>query len=231
VPWKTPEAAIEEPYHLSYPQVFRYGDDVFCIPESGQARAVRLYRAIDFPYRWEHAHTLIQDFSAIDGTLLRRDGKWWLFCTSSESAQRGYNSHLYIWYASDLFGDWQQHAGNPVKIDVRSSRPAGPFFTHESALYRPAQDCSRTYGGAICLNRIDALSETEFKETVAGVIRPPLGRYSEGIHTICCAAGDCIVDLKRHAFYPRVLNAVFKRARRARDIWAQAVLRPKGLRS
>ena len=214
LPWRggPPQAAIEEPFHLSYPQVFRHGDDMFCVPESAQAGAVRLYRAVGFPNRWEYVRTLIANFNAIDSTLVRFNGKWWLFCTGGEGPHSGFNSHLYIWFADDLFGEWRQHAGNPVKIDVRSSRPAGPFFSHQNQLYRPAQDCSRSYGGAISLNRIDTLTETEFGETVAGVIRPPAGRYNEGIHTITWADGECIVDVKRHAFYPRGLLAIVKGA-------------------
>jgi len=212
LPWcdEPTSAAIEEPYHLSYPQIFEHDGVMFCIPESAQARNVCLYRAIAFPHRWQRVRTLIEDFSAVDSTLVQFNGKWWLFCTSSETAERGFNSHLYVWYADDLLGQWRQHAANPVKIDVRSSRPAGPFFTHDGRLYRPSQDCSRTYGGAICLNRIDKLTETDFKETVTGVIRPPAGRYSEGIHTISCAGSVCIVDVKRHAFYPRGFIAVLK---------------------
>lgn len=213
LPWREerPKVVLEEPYHLSYPQVFRHDGAMFCIPESGQARKVCLYRAIAFPERWERVCALVDDFSAIDSTVVQFNGKWWLFCTSSEMAERGFNSHLYIWYADDLYGRWRQHAANPVKIDVRSSRPAGPLFTHENVLYRPSQDCSRGYGSAICLNRIDKLTETEFKETIAGVIRPPAGRYDQGIHTISQAGNECIVDVKRYAFYPRGGIALIKR--------------------
>lgn len=210
-----PQAAIEEPHHLSYPQVFEHEGELFCIPESAETRKVCLYRSVEFPHRWQNVHTLIDGFSAVDSTLLKYGNKWCLFCTSSETAYRGFNSHLYIWYADDLFGTWRQHAGNPVKIDVRSARPAGPFFTHAQHLYRPAQDCSRTYGSAISLNRIDMLTQTEFKETVVGVIRPPAARYNQGIHTISCVADCCIVDVKRYAFYPRGITDMLKRATKA----------------
>ncbi len=210
-----PQPAIEEPFHLSYPQVFEHNGALFCVPESAETRKVCLYRSIEFPQRWQKVHTLIDGFSAVDSTLLQYDNRWWLFCTSSEAAYRGFNSHLYIWYADDLYGTWRQHASNPVKIDVRSSRPAGPFFTHGEQLVRPAQDCSRTYGSAIRLNRIDKLTEKEFKETVVGVIRPPATQYNQGIHMISCAGDCCIVDVKRWAFHPRGIATVLKRATKA----------------
>ena len=40
-----------------------------------------------------------------------------------------------------------------------SSRPGGTPFRRDDALFLPVQDCSRTYGGAIRLLRIDALAD------------------------------------------------------------------------
>ena len=61
---------------------------------------------------------------------------------------------LHIWWSDDLFGQWRPHAANPVKIDARSARPAGTPFVHAGTLYRPAQDCSHTYGGAVAICRV-----------------------------------------------------------------------------
>ncbi len=197
---------IEEPYHLSYPQVFEHDGGVYCLPESVDQRKVCLYRAIDFPYRWEKTHTLLEDFAAVDSTLLHFENRWWLFCTNLDE---GYHSHLYIWYSDDLFGRWTPHPRNPVKIDVRSAGPAGPFFTSASRLYRPAQDCARIYGGLIRINRVDVLSQTEFGETTVGAIRPPQGRYDRGIHTVAASEGLCVVDVLRDVFEPRAVAGIF----------------------
>ncbi len=192
--------ALEEPHHLSYPQVFEHGGTFYCLPESVYARVVRLYRAVEFPYRWEPAATLVEDFAAVDPTLVFYDGRWWLFCTNLDE---GYHSHVYVWHAGHLFGPWQQHAANPVKVDVRSAGPAGPLFVHRGVLYRPAQDCSRVYGGCIRLNRIERLTTHEFKEVPAGTIRPPGGPYSQGLHTIAAWDGTCVVDVMRYVFNPQ----------------------------
>jgi hypothetical protein len=146
---------------------------------------------------------------------LRFNGKWWLFCTSGKGPRSGDQSHLYIWHAPDLFGPWTPHGVNPVKIDVRSARPAGPFFEHDGQLYRPAQDCSRTYGGALRINRVEKLTELEFEETVVGRIRPPTGAYSRGIHTLSSAGEWCIVDAKRYVFNPSGILTICKDAARA----------------
>lgn len=202
--------AIDEPHHLSYPQVFEHGGEIYCVAETASISRAGLYRAVEFPYRWQFVKPLLDGVRAVDSTLLHHAGKWWLFCTSGRGPRKGDHSHLHIFYADDLFGEWKRHALNPVKIDVRSSRPAGQIFEQGGALYRPAQDCSRTYGGAITLNRIERLSETEFCETYAGTVRPPAGRYGKGIHTISAAGDTCIVDAKRYAFNPKGVLEIAK---------------------
>ncbi len=202
--------AIDEPHHLSYPQVFEHGGEIYCVAETASINRAGLYRAVEFPYCWEFVKPLLDGVRAVDSTFLRHGGKWWLFCTNGRGPRKGDHSHLNIFYADDLLGEWKRHAQNPVKIDVRSARPAGQIFEHGGALYRPAQDCSRTYGGAITLNRIERLSETEFCETYAGTVRPPAGRYGKGIHTISAAGDMCIVDAKRYAFNPKGVLEIAK---------------------
>lgn len=204
--------AIDEPHHLSYPQVFEHEGEMYCVAETASINRAGLYRAVEFPYCWQFVKPLIDGVRAVDSTLLRHAGKWWLFCTSGSGPRRGDHSHLHIFYADDLQGEWKAHPRNPVKIDVRSSRPAGQIFPHGGVLYRPAQDCSRTYGGAITINRIERLTETEYRESYAGTIRPPAGRYGKGIHTISAAGGTCIVDAKRYAFNPQGVLEIGKAA-------------------
>ena len=59
---------------------------------------------------------------------------------------------------------------------ARSARPAGPIFAHEGRLYRPAQDCSRTYGGAVVIHRIEALTPEIFREVAVARLDPELAQ-------------------------------------------------------
>lgn len=205
-----PRVIMENAYHISYPQIIEDAGEVYCIAETASTRSIDLYRAVEFPYHWQYVRALIRGFRAIDSTFLRYNGKWWLFCTSGDGPRRGDHSHLHIWYADDLLGKWQPHPKNPVKIDVRSSRPGGQFFFQNGRLYRPAQDCSGTYGSAIQINRVDVLTEDDFAETVVGTIRPPANGYSKGIHTISSDGSWCIVDAKRYKFNPAGLVEICK---------------------
>jgi len=200
--------------HMSYPYLFEHDGEIYCIPETHRLRQVRLLRAVEFPDRWEHVETLIDDFAALDATVLEHDGKWWMFCTD---ADHGSLTKLHIFWAPELIGPWRAHAGNPVKCDVRSSRPAGTPFMHEGTLIRPGQDSTNTYGGAIAFHRVLRLTETQFEEEKVSTLAPdPDGPFSEGLHTICKLGDRVVVDGKRHVFirdsYRHALRRKLRRA-------------------
>ena len=155
-----PRPVIDTGVHASYPYVFESEGTVWCIPETYQAKEVRLYRAVEFPDVWEHHATLIKGVAALDSTVIHHDGLWWLFCTDRDA---GSNSKLRIWLAPQLLGPWDPHPLNPVKTDVRSSRPAGTPFVSNGVLYRPAQDGSDSYGGSITINRVDRLTRDHIR--------------------------------------------------------------------
>ncbi len=200
-----PKVAIELPFHVSYPYLLQHEGEIYCIPETYWAREVSLYKAEEFPDRWRKVSTLVRDIAALDSTVFEYEGRWWLACADEERD----SGKLFLWHAPDLFGPWRPHVANPVKTDTRSSRPAGAPFTHDGCMYRPSQDCSRTYGGQIVLNRIIRLTPTEFKEEQVAVIKPLDGCYPDGVHTISGVGDITILDGKRFRF----LTNAFKGAK------------------
>src|SRR5690606_5385751 len=109
----------------------------------------------------------------------------------------GDNRRLYAWYADELTGPWMPHAGNPIKDDISSARPAGKPFFVDGELYRPAQDSSHTYGGSVVIHRVTKLTPEEFHEEAVMVV-PPRGRYTKGLHTIVPVGDLILIDGKRH---------------------------------
>ena len=136
--------------HASYPYLLKHDDAWFCVPEIADSHEIALFRSSDFPGDWRRVATLVDGFDGLDPTVFRHEDLWWLLCTDRV---RGPNTKLWGWYATDLLGPWLAHGANPLKTDVRSARPAGTPFVYQGVLYRPAQDGSRTYGGAVTLNR------------------------------------------------------------------------------
>jgi hypothetical protein len=198
-PWQT---VIEEPHHLSYPHVFAHEGEFYCLPESAESGEVVLYRAQAFPQRWVRHATLLTRFAGIDPTLFRHEGRWWLFSTD---LAHGDCSHLHVFHAESLTGPYTPHGNNPVKIDVRGSRPAGPLFQLDGAWIRPAQNDAATYGASIRLNRIMRLTPHAFEEEfVAELLPESRGSFACGLHTIHGVGTLTLVDGKRRRFLPRV---------------------------
>src|SRR5439155_12990002 len=111
------------------------------------------------------------------------------------------------------------------KCDITSARPAGVPFWVAGSLIRPAQDCSRSYGGAITLNKIHELTPTRFREeTVASIVPDPRGPYPDGIHTLSFVGDSMLIDSKRHVFRWNApeLNRNFQRKRYERQLKLRA---------
>jgi hypothetical protein len=183
--------------HLSYPQLIEHEGDIYCLPESCARHRVQLFRALEFPGRWAPDTVLLEGFAGADATVIRYRERWWMFAGDHADQDE---AKLYVFHASDLHGPWMPHALNPVKCDLRSSRPAGtPFIAEDGALYRPAQDCSRVYGGAVAVNRVSRLTPDEFEEEIAAHLRPDLdGPCPDGMHTLSAAGDRTLIDGKRH---------------------------------
>lgn len=188
-----PQIVVEEPHHLSYPFVFEHDGQVWMIPESGAARNVNLYRAVEFPYRWTREACLIDGIEGYDTTPLRHEGGFWFFISPKAWRSTSWDV-LSLYRAESLTGSWTPHAANPVLLDARLSRPAGAMLRHGGRTLRPVQDCARGYGGAVTFCQIDALGASEFAQT-------PVGRIwsgALGCHTYNRQYGLEVIDLFGH---------------------------------
>lgn len=186
--------ALEEPFHLSYPQPFRWQGQWYMTVESGAARRVSLYRADDFPLRWKRVSDLIEDRACVDPTLHHHHGHWYLFANVSESGGSTCDE-LFLFVADSPMGPFRPHPANPIVSDVRHARPAGRLFKHRGRLVRPAQNCGPSYGAEVAFREITLLSPTHYEER-------PLGRLAawkrdlDGCHTYSAIDGVEVLDVR-----------------------------------
>jgi hypothetical protein len=189
-----PRPVLERPYHLSYPFVFRRGAEIYMIPETSAVGRIELYRADPFPDRWMFERVLISDVIASDATLVTWNGRDWLFASVAGEGASTWDA-LGLFYADDLFGEWQPHPLNPVLIDAGAARPGGAMVVQGNRLRRVAQDCRRLYGGGIVLADVDELDPENYAQTVRAALGPPPGSGAAGAHTLNVAAGYEFIDL------------------------------------
>ncbi len=166
-----PIPVLQRDYHLSYPFLFVWQDELYMMPETGNNGTVEVYRATEFPHQWTLEKTLMKGSHALDSTMIEHEGKYWLF-TNVRSKGFPENDELHLFSAETPFSTWTPHPKNPVVSDVRRARPAGKIFRMGNSWIRPAQDCSVRYGYALSFERIDLLTEEDYRETTVHRIDP-----------------------------------------------------------
>ena len=186
-----PTKVLERDYHLSYPFVFEWNNTYHMVPETAANKTVELYRSTSFPFEWQLEKVLLKDVRAKDATLAEIDGTWWMFVSIAEHS---IPDELYLFYADNPLGPWQPHPRNPVKSDVRGSRPAGGLFNWNGELYRPAQNSSGRYGYGMSINRLTQLDTHAFSEEEVSTVLPNWNKNLLGTHTISIAGDLTVID-------------------------------------
>lgn len=191
--WSDPIQVMDPGYHVSYPFMFEWQGELLMIPETVDQRRVELWRCVRFPDRWERDRVLLDGVRAVDATLAEIDEQWCMFVNIAVEGSRDFEE-LHLFTAADPRGPWLPHRCNPVKSDVRSSRPAGRLFQWNGTWHRPAQDGSGRYGRAVAINRIRHMDSSRFEEDVVARIEPRWDRRVIATHTFNMVPGLTVVD-------------------------------------
>jgi len=192
---------------VSFPFPVEHDGHLYCVPETAALGEVGLYELSGASTEMRKVATLLGGTSICDPVVFLFENMWWLLGTD---LQAGPLSILCAWFADELLGPWTPHPRNPIKRDIASSRSAGTPFVVEGSLYRPSQDCSRTYGGRVVINRVSSLTPDEFEEHPVAVLEPEHnGPFSDGLHTISSGGSITLVDGKarRSVFSSRAVFA------------------------
>lgn len=158
--WTYEKLILNEDYHLSYPYVFESDSTIYMIPESSTEDELNLFKATEFPYKWECLKTLITGQFGDHGIIKYKD-TWWLFVCSSPLT----HNTLRLFYADDLLGEWKEHPKSPiVNDDANMARPGGRVILWRNMLIRYAQDCEPTYGKSLDAYEITRLTKDDYSE-------------------------------------------------------------------
>ena len=156
--WEYVGIVLDEHFHLSYPNVFKWRDEFYMIPESNRAESIRLYKAESFPSKWSFQHSLVTG-RFVDPTIFYYENQWWMFASEISSAT------LRLFHSNELEGPWEEHVKSPVvENDANIARCAGRILEYEGKLLRFAQDCEPVYGGQVRVFEITELSTESYEE-------------------------------------------------------------------
>lgn len=170
---------LKEKFHLSYPQVFKYKNEFYMVPESQAANNVLLYKAEKFPYQWKICDTLIPNIKLKDPTIFLSDT-----LNIMVGADKDLTMQLYT--SNSLFGEWKLHK-NPNPLIGSESRPGGRFFNSKNGLILPVQNSSLGYGYGVSLYKFN-FNKSDYKiEKASNLIlkrQTSIPEFNAGMHQL-----------------------------------------------
>ena len=190
---------IDTPYHMSYPMLYRIGEDIFMIPECHKSNQLTVYRAKEFPDIWEPVETALEGRAVCDTNYLKLDGEEYLLTMPLDGERYVYDT-LEL-YRRNGEGKWELCVNSPFVPGTEKARNGGGFFVMDGKLIRPSQNCRTSYGENLVLNHVLEISpngyrEKSIREITAADIQTDQIKF-DGIHTFNCSESYDVIDLRR----------------------------------
>jgi len=178
--------AIKEPFHMSFPFIFEYEDDLYMIPETSQSKAIRLYKCMQFPLKWVFQIDIMSNVHAADPMVFEYEGKWWLLANIGPKVDSNQCSQLFAYHNSHpLSEEWIAHERNPLFFDCNIARNGGILDVEGKFPIRVRQEHGfNSYGRSLTLGKIIDLTTSSFREQKIGQILPNFFQKIKGCHHI-----------------------------------------------
>ena len=191
---------LQEPWHLSYPFVFEADNEIWMLPEGYKSGTLTLYRAIEFPWRWEK----VPDFHSLALPLMpppfthKENGGCFILPHYRRLTPR--TDTLMLAHAPHFMGPWENVLQTAAHRNKSGARMGGTPFDHDGQIFLPTQDCSRTYGGALQMLTLDPqrLLTPEFAASVRLEVPASAAPFIAGMHTPSGVGDVTFIDAKRH---------------------------------
>lgn len=199
---------IKEKYHMSFPMVFSWNQEIYMIPETSENFSINLYHAVDFPFKWKRVKVFMTNVKIVDTVLLKKE-KHHLYMLASEvnscaplevkfqKFSLQYNNSVWSLEWDDAFNTQQAYNLN--------DRNAGNTFMEGNRVILPTQESTDIdYGVRLVFREWEGnkwiLKEQMSSENV--VIKGIRRKSIIGIHTYACTGQQEIIDVRYEKFSP-----------------------------
>lgn len=185
--------------HMSYPFVFKYGEEIYMIPESGEENRIYLYRALDFPYRWEQAGILCDGHAYRDSTVYFTGDQLYMLTYERTDDRRLFHSYDCHEFLINIEKCQATHIR--TYTDKKAIlRPAGLALQINDEIIRNSQKCDRIYGEALLFWELDKINSSwenaKFIKKVSGGDLKIKGRQAVLTHTYSCTEDYEVIDYR-----------------------------------
>lgn len=174
--------------HLSFPAIFRIGNEVFVYPESGLSGKLKLYRYEN--EKMIEVETLAEGTFS-DAIITNLWGSDYYFTTCSSTPEEE-TSIQYIYRIDRQNLIFQLFP--KIRFKDKTARNAGDFFKIGNRIYRPAQDCRKNYGGGIIIHEVFQYSNGEFGFKEVCRLNAKYKNLQLGAHTFNSYKGIFVID-------------------------------------
>lgn len=182
---------LDLPHHLSFPAIWRKEGHVYVYPESAQSGRLDLYEYDAESEELTFVKTICDDV-VWDSYITEAFGELLLYTAVKNDNQLD----IYKWDdKKERFVSYQQ-----ISSDIKNSRMGGAVFKYKGEYYYPAQNCEKTYGGAIDIKRLKVEGGKLKVEGVVKHIESPNKRYPLGLHTLNEYKGMVVIDVKGYRY-------------------------------
>lgn len=185
---------IECDKHMSFPMVFKIGDEIYLMPECSADGALKMYKAINFPFMWSEGETVFE--KPVVDTIIINYGNDKYFCYSNLNNEGGSNN---LEFSKSNVEKWDSrivYSNNELY-----SRNGGKILKISDNMYRVAQNCAQTYGGSLQFMKIlnpsyDSFDETPFYELLPTKVKLNKKIDIFGVHTYNSSEQYEVIDVK-----------------------------------
>ena len=201
---------IKEDYHLSYPVVFSYNNQIYMMPECGESNNLFFYRALDFPNKWEKISVIDKKMRLADTTPFQV-GEDLFALALKQKADSADGALVLMKYDGAVF--------QPMKTitkDMSVARPGGNMIISRDSIIRVAQNCEGDYGRELSFISVKNLV-SDYQEKVVSKLTPNdislnNSKTPAGIHTYNSSNLLEVVDLKyyHNSWYRLFLKLLHK---------------------
>lgn len=189
---------IDENYHMSFPNVFKYEGNYFMIPETSENLSLDLYVAEEFPQKWTKYKTLVKGFNYVDPTLVIVSGKVFLFVYIDCKGE--YQTHIY-----KISTGFDLKLVQKINYAQNVGRSAGKtFYNCQSEVVRPVQMSEGEYGKETLFYKLifkeDSFSEIKIGSIDNSRVKVDFRVGVNRIHTYCKSATFEAIDYTIYRF-------------------------------
>lgn len=70
---EVPKIIIKEKFHMSFPMIFEWQDDLYMIPETEMNDSIVIYRCKDFPHQWDKVGEFLKGHKIVDSVVISKN--------------------------------------------------------------------------------------------------------------------------------------------------------------